>query len=671
MKRNLLKIIYILTFITIIFTSVVSANSTISNVDYNYSFDDYFYGEEEETPGEDGLTSAERNYEKNSSYVIDNYDVKMNVTEDNIFEITETIDVDFRTKKHGIFRKLPLKNTVRRVDKTSSVNKAKVSNVKVNAKYTKSKENGYVVIKIGDANKYLTGKQRYVISYTYNIGNDPLTDEDELYYNLVGTEWDTQIKRVTFTVTMPKAIDKDENDVGFSTGRFGTVGTSDINLKVEGNVISGEYNHVLNYYEGLTARATMPEGYFVKQKLKLNILDLLAFAAPVVGIIYLLSIWFKYGRDDAIVETVEFYPPDGLNSLDLAVAYKNGANNKDAVSLLICLANQGYVKIIESKKDGILGTKKDTFTIEKIKEYDGKDPELEIFMSGLFKGNKQKVEKEDLVDSFYTTINTLISKSSSIKKKMYEQKNNKYKWIGIGYLILTYFCSCFRFLLDSELTEDNGFMVIVFGPVIALLIIGLIIGTPSRLKMNYKSAILYIFGGGIILAPIMSAMDALNIDLVQDLFKVEATIGLIGIIIMLIIIRFIPKRSHYGTELMGKIRGFKNFLETAEKDRIETLVEEDPQYFYNILPYAYVLGVSDKWINKFESITMEPPTWYTGTDVYTMHSMTHFMNTTMTSVTGVMSSSPASSGSSSGGFSSGGGGGFSGGGSGGGGGGSW
>ena len=125
-----------------------------------------------------------------------------------------------------------------------------------------------------------------------------------------------------------------------------------------------------------------------------------------------------------------------------------------------------------------------------------------------------------------------------------------------------------------------------------------------------------------------------------------------------------PKRTPYGNEILGRIKGFRNFLETAEKDKLEEMVMQDPNYFYNILPYTYVLGVSDKWISKFESISLEAPNWYGGTSGFDINSFGTFMNSTMTSAQSAMSSSPSSSSSSSGGGSSGGG-------SGGGGGGSW
>ena len=114
---------------------------------------------------------------------------------------------------------------------------------------------------------------------------------------------------------------------------------------------------------------------------------------------------------------------------------------------------------------------------------------------------------------------------------------------------------------------------------------------------------------------------------------------------------------------LGNLQGFKKFIEVSESSRLKTLVEQDPQYFYNILPYAYLFGVSDKWIKKFESIIPLAPSWYRGT----RFSHTSFRNISNSMKT-VSVPSAANGGISS---KSGGGGGFSGGGGGGGGGGSW
>lgn len=90
---------------------------------------------------------------------------------------------------------------------------------------------------------------------------------------------------------------------------------------------------------------------------------------------------------------------------------------------------------------------------------------------------------------------------------------------------------------------------------------------------------------------------------------------------------------------------------------------EHPTYFYDILPYTYVLGVSDKWIKKFEAISLAAPSWYDSPSDFSIDTFDSFVNSTMSSAQSVMSSNSTSSSDSGGGSSCGG--------SGGGGGGSW
>ena len=146
-------------------------------------------------------------------------------------------------------------------------------------------------------------------------------------------------------------------------------------------------------------------------------------------------------------------------------------------------------------------------------------------------------------------------------------------------------------------------------------------------------------------------------------------LGIFGALTALIA-PFLSRRTKFYNDVLGEIIGFKDFLQMAEKDRLELLLKDDPQYYYNILPYANVLGVSKIWQDKFEGLTMEPPSYYrlgVG-DVFAIAYFNRIYNSTNNRCRQVMSSRPSSSGSSGGGgFSGGSGGGFSGGGFGGGG----
>ena len=72
------------------------------------------------------------------------------------------------------------------------------------------------------------------------------------------------------------------------------------------------------------------------------------------------------------------------------------------------------------------------------------------------------------------------------------------------------------------------------------------------------------------------------------------------------------------------------------------MVLENPSYFYDILPFTYVLGVSDKWIKKFEAISLQAPTWYNSSNAFDVSAFGTFVNSTMVSAQSAMSSSPSS-----------------------------
>ncbi len=58
-----------------------------------------------------------------------------------------------------------------------------------------------------------------------------------------------------------------------------------------------------------------------------------------------------------------------------------------------------------------------------------------------------------------------------------------------------------------------------------------------------------------------------------------------------------------GAALLDQIDGFKLFLETAEKDRLEMLHPPSvtPEVFEKFLPYAIALDAENQWSKKFEA----------------------------------------------------------------------
>lgn len=599
-----------------------------------------------------------------NDYDITKYDVEIVVDEHNKYSIKENIDTYFNVSKHGIVRRIPLYNNIIRQDGTRERNRVLISNVHVNEEFASSRENNNYVLKIGSADKTLTGKHSYSISYDYDIGLDKNNKYDELYFNIIGTEWDTNISNVTFKITMPKEFDASK--LGFSYGQYGYSNTDNISYDVDGNVITGSFDRTLLAGEGLNVRLELPEGYFIRKSVSSSLLECWYYIIPILGVLFSYLIWKKYGKDDQVVDIVSFYPPENMNSLDVAFAKKGSVNSNDAVSLLVYLASKGYIKIVEDKKS------KSRFTIQKVKEYDGNNKEEELFFRGLFKKVWDSISSDELNESFYLTINSILTKKNSTanRKEIFNNKSSNKRYILFLFMLITSSLSTIIPALGYKLS-DVIFSIIICNLIgIVALIIVAIIYDNNCTKKGLNSALGFAFF-------FVLALAVANFTIIGFEYIYYDTVYLIGFILCMVctyLIYFfyliVTKRTEYGNKVLGEVNGFKKFLETAEKDKLESLVHDDPSYFYNILPYAYVLGVSDAWIKQFEGIAIAPPDWYESADTFDYYRFNRSLNRTIHSASRVMNSVPQSSGGSSsgGGFS---GGGFSGGGSGGGGGSSW
>jgi uncharacterized membrane protein len=590
-----------------------------------------------------------------AEYDIQQYFVMMSVSEDNVYSVTEIISVYFYTDKHGIYRKIPLKNQIQRADGSTDTVRARISDVSCGTdSFSVSHDAGNYTIQIGDADTTVTGEKTYTISYQYHMGNDVLKDADEFYYNLIGSEWDTTIENVSFSIRMPKEFD--ETKLGFSYGTQGSQESEKVTYQTRDSQIIGSLDSKVVLYPGqaLTVRLELPDGYFTKSR-EISWYAIGSILSGVITMLLAFFLWSMYGKDDPVVETVEFYPPDGLNSVEASYLYKGYLPKNDVVSLIVDLAQKGYIEI----RDSVMSSKlhKD-FVLIKQKEYAGTKFSEFLFMEGLFqKGNF--VSRKDLQDSFYKTIEKIQEDiKKEYKKQIFDPASLNKNWILYVLLVVVFLAAGYAPIYNYVYVNVDALVLALASGVIVTAFSQCLFSSGSIAGKLLAAAVLLFFFVGSILPAVLPALLAAT-ALEQAAFLVAVVTGLV----VGFFAAYMPKRTPYGTRMLGKIGGFRNFLETAEKSRLETMVSENPQYFYDILPYAYALGVSKVWMEKFESIATEPPTWYGGHHgTFNVIQFNTFMNSTMTAAASSMTSSPSSNHS---------GGGISGGGSGGGGGGSW
>jgi uncharacterized membrane protein YgcG len=560
-------------------------------------------------------------------FTIDKFHSDINVYEDSSFTVKETITVQFHRPKHGIYREVPFSYTDDLGSSfTTPMQVLSVTHASGEKWKTKISNNGNVVnIRIGDPKRYVDGAQTYVILYKV-MANAILffDDHDELYWNVTGNYWRAPIKEASATVVLSS---RDKSANLWASCYTGARGSRESACRYDTYPNSGEFfaSRGLKAGEGLTVAFGWDKGLVHPQpalavfirKVEGNWFLLL----PLLSLGIMVRQWRARGRDPRVREsvTVMYQPPqhDGkpLGPAEVGALVDEKVDSRDITSTIVGLAVKGYIRIEETKKGGLIFDSTDYY-LAKLKEHDsGLGPFETELMESIFSGAASGVLVSDLKNKFYVHLD-------SLKKSLYGELVGK------------------KFFLKSP-DKVRGFYIAI------------------AVVVAVAAALLSVFLTYALLTAASFTPFAL--------FK-SAVSGLVAGLPIAFFARIMPAKTRAGASAHMDIVGFQEFLNRAEKDRLQRMGDKD--LFSRFLPYAIALDVADSWAKAFEGVYQDQPQWYVsqgGFRTFSARDFSHSMISLSSNLGSAMFSTPRGSGISGGS----GGGGFSGGGFGGGGGGSW
>ena len=588
------------------------------------------------------------------NFYITNYDVEVSVREDDTYKVTEKIDVTFTKKSHGIYRKIPYQVDLDRDGQKSSF-RVDIRDFEMisGQKYKDESDSEYFNERFGDPDIYEKEKTTYMFSYVYDMKGDHLKNADEFYYNLVGVDWEAQsIDHVDFKVHFPKPVDPEKAGVLASGKRV------DFQFSDDAKTMTGSTSE--NVMKGLTARVVLPQGYYAKEAGRNDMPYYIMIGILFVIVLAGIAMWSKFGRDRRMVRTVEIEPPENLASETVGYLYAEQSENDHITSILLELANEGYVKIIQEDKK--------KFKIQCLKKYDGDSKYEKMFMDGLFKNySRKEVTRAQLKNKFYKTVEKIKKEiTADYEDDLYDQKAGKIAHIlkltgiiGFGLLF-----AATRILNGFSLLKGDLWFNLALLIVAPLLISS---GFATLFSfINRRKVKRIVTGVLLIVAGLLTAWIYEAIPWEDNYFYMA---GLLLCALVILLSEICEKKTDWYVEVLGKIYGYREFLKKTEKDRIERLVSEDPDYFYRNLSYAYSLDITDAYAKQFEGVVKEPPIWFqsrsyrNAAGVFSVMALHFALNEMMKNVDSAMTSQPGGSGKGGGSFSSGGGAGGGGGGS--------
>lgn len=555
-------------------------------------------------------------------WYIKNYDSEIVVNKDSSLLITEKITADCGnlSNKHGIYRSLPTFYQKTSTEKVSTpIELVSITDFNNNSlKYSTSKSDGIVTWKIGDEDKTVSGVNYYKI--TYKVKNAIRFDNgnfDEFYWNLIGNYWQIQIDAASTKIQFPAEITKNNVTTSIYTGYQSQQGKDATLNWIDDNNLLVTSNKIIKPTYGMTLSATFPKNVISPhvptwwEKYGADLIYLL----PILTFIICFIFWRKNGVDPKVRKAIiaEYEPPEKMTPLQMeAISRGNKIGNRAISAEIINLAVKKYISIEEIAGKGLFRSKDYKFKL--LQSNFNNDQSLtnseEQLLSSLFSGQNE-ILLSDLKNKFYSKISAVTDKvkNEKIVADSFDQKSFKTRKL-LSLLV----------------------------PVI-LIIIGL---TTNYLKSHGA------------------------IDTSDQYNAYSISIFLAGAIFITFIV-LISKATPYGAELQWKIKGFKLYMQTAEKYREQFNEKED--IFEKYLPYAIVFGIVGLWAKKMMVIYGDDyfshyhPMWYLGSvDDFDFDNFSKSINDLSSSMAATISSSPSSSGAGGGGFSGGGGGGGGGGG---------
>jgi uncharacterized membrane protein YgcG len=583
---------------------------------------------------------------------ISSYDARIVIQHDGSILVTEQIIYNFGTdQRHGIIRVIPVRLRYDgRYDRIYPIDVRTVGADTPDHGYSVDNSGSSISIKIGNPDLTVSGVHAYVITYVVRGSLNAFADHDELYWNVVGNQWDVPIDRATVRVSAPEAVSR----AACFAGPAGSAGACQ-HAAVTGGEASFSQSG-LGPHQGLTVVVAIPKGAVTSAGPILRARWSLqrAFALTPVsagtsgGLLVLLliagAVVLAKGRDRQFSTSsahvmaghpvqdeeavplsghhdgqhrMQSAPPPDVRPGQAGTLIDGAANPRDVTGTIVDLAVRGYLRIEDAPGPEVVRD----WRLVRLSKTDSLLDYERILLDGLFKhagthGGARSCLLSKLGDPF----------AESLKLA--------------------------QAALYADVAERGWFT-----------------DRPDWIRRRWLIAGAALFAVGAVATIAAAARSQYGL--------VPVPLALAGLV-LIVCARWMPVRTAKGTDVARKLLGFRGYIMTTAAGRAHPAGQDMLDAY---LPYAIVFGCTKEWADMTAAVADadRAPSWYRTSQpfspgslsaglsrsAYYFSSVHHFTTTANHWIT--TNASGHGGGFLGSGFS----GGFSGGGGGGGGGGSW
>ena len=435
------------------------------------------------------------------------------------------------------------------------------------------------------------GEQAVEISYIYSIGDDRVAGYDELLFYINGGGYSLPCDAQNFSFTLPKSVDM--------AGAVAYLKAGDV--KMDGDVAIGIVGTTMrnktpvkpqNFVLALSLR--LPEGYYVGVR-KFDLLySYIAFGLTLLAAFVCIALFGRRKLKNAKGTVLEeMYPPKNITSAEVNKIMYSAAEDRDALSLVVWLAQAGYISI-KNSDTGVQYTK--------IKSADGMPLYAKMFFDTLF-GDETTVgvaalESKNMVRMLRGEFYNELEREFKGKRKLWRIRAFLWPLTVLFATAMVYF----------GIPQFELFTYIYLGLFAGgALAGGALIAATLAGKKAVQKIMLFILAAALLAVAGFGAYKLLGATFTPAL---ACYIAAVAVLAAIVADAEVVVSTKYRRIMRAGLNGLLKFIKKPDKLQLKNELAANKNYFYNILPYAYAFDYCDRWAKAFEGVEQEDPAWF-------------------------------------------------------------
>ena len=412
----------------------------------------------------------------------------------------------------------------------------------------------------------------YPLTFTYTLPDVTLTENRKLYVQiplLSGSDY--PITAMSFQVTLPGDV---TYKPAFTSGYLQSGVESIITYVSGGSMINGSITQALSDQETLTMKLQVNEDDF-PGKLYIEREGNPEILYMVLCGVLALGYWLLMLRNVPLIRRRETLPPEGITAGELGCRLTMAG--VDLTMMAFSWAQLGYVRIVPDRHGRVMLVKNMEMGNERTE-----------FENRCFKMLFARGRSIDATGVPYAKLYNKVVQNVSGAKELHRRKAGNtriFRAIGTGVSAFCGICFAMNMIHRPGLQIFAAVVLGVLGVVTGWCIQGAMYRVHIRGKMR-----LYL------------GMGCAYVWLILGFISGVFGIGLVTVLVQLILglmVAYGGRRSDLGLYQAGQILGLRHYLKTISEEDLDRNLDNNPDYFFDMMPFAIALGVDKSFAKRF------------------------------------------------------------------------